>query len=95
MEESHDESVDVGDDDVSESSELSVTESPASTKTTTTTIANVTSPAKRNAAPKTAKKRKKTTSGGTPTKSSVKSNQKKNWIIFPGKELRNFPRKGI
>ena len=77
MEESHDESVDVGDDDVSESSELSVTELPASTKTTTTTMANATSPAKTNAAPKTAKKRKKTTSGGTPTKSSVKSNQKK------------------
>lgn len=81
MEESHDESVDVGDDDISESSELSVTESPTCNATTSTTkpIAIATSPSKRNATLTTAKKRKKTASGGgggTPTK-SVKSNQKR------------------
>jgi hypothetical protein len=79
MEESHDESVDVGDDDISES-ELSVTESPTCNATISTTKPNAiaASPTKRNATLTTAKKRKKTASGGggTPTK-SVKSNQKK------------------
>lgn len=73
MEESHDESVDVGDDDVSESSHLSVTESNAAKTTVTKPNAIATNSTKRNAA---MKKRKKTVSASTLTK-SVKSNQKK------------------